>query len=89
MSIRFSQDCVKDLKKIKSSDSKLFRLIGTKLNLFKNNPSHPSLRTHKLGGKLDNMWSLSVNLSIRMVFLRLSNDEFYFVAVGSHQKVYG
>ncbi len=36
------------------------------LQLLKANPSHPSLRAHALGGKLEGLHSVSINLSYRI-----------------------
>ncbi len=88
MRIRFDHKLLKDLRNIKKKDSKLYEQIDKKLNLFGVNPKHQSLRIHKLSGKLNNLWSLSINKSIRMAYLLLDEEEAYFVDIGTHDQVY-
>ena len=58
------------------------------LSLFVKNPKHPSLRTHKLSGRMKNMWSISITMSIRMVYLRINEDSYVFVKIGTHEEIY-
>jgi len=37
---------------------------------------------------LDNMWSLSITKSIRMVYRLMDHDIGYFVDIGTHDEVY-
>ncbi len=85
--VSFSDKLILKLFKIKKKDIKFTHLIERKLILFKNDIHHPSLRRHKLSGELDNLWSISINKSIRMTYIELEN-EFYFVDIGSHDQVY-
>jgi addiction module RelE/StbE family toxin len=88
MKIRFSKDLIKLLEKIKRKDKKLSNQIYKQLKLFTKEPKHPSLRTHKLIGKLRNYWSISLTKSLRMVYILLNDDEAYFIAIGKHEEVY-
>lgn len=88
MVIKFSPDVKKELRKIKQSDSRLFVQVDKQLTLFSLNPKHPSLRTHKLVGKLKNRWSISITRGFRMVYLILDTEEIYFVDIGTHDQVY-
>ncbi len=56
--------------------------------LFRADAFDPHLRTHKLKGKLEGRWSLSVAPDVRIIFRFLDGDEALFLAVGSHQRVY-
>jgi mRNA-degrading endonuclease YafQ of YafQ-DinJ toxin-antitoxin module len=85
--VLFSDKLILKLFKIKKKDLKLTELIKNKLILFKSDINHPSLRRHKLSGNLDNLWSISINKSIRMVYIEMKN-EFYFVDIGTHDQVY-
>lgn len=60
------------------------------LQLLEINPSHPSLRLHKLEGKLSDLHSVSINISYRitMEFI-ISDDKITPVNVGDHNVVYG
>lgn len=86
--IIFSAVFQKKLKTIGKKDLKLFQKIKKQLKLFKNNKKHPSLRLHKLQGNLKNVWSISVDMSIRLLFID-ENDTAYFFDLGTHDEVYG
>ena len=76
------------LRQIKEKDTKLFKKIQKQLKLFQNNHLHPSLRTHKLKGTLQEKWSISIEGNIRMLFY-LSNEKAIFYILGTHDEVYG
>lgn len=88
MRIRISTDLEREIKKLKRRNPKLFHQIEKQLMLFVQNPRHPSLRIHKLIGKYENMWSISINLSIRIIYVYISGDEVLFVDMGTHEEVY-
>jgi len=52
--------------------------------IFRENPFHPSLRLHKLRGKLHGMWSLSIDMKYRIIFKPMSDGVILFVSVGLH-----
>lgn len=58
-----------------------------KLDLLCNNPFNPSLRTHKLGGKLKEHWALWLTYEYRILFI-LEKDKIYLTNIGSHDEVY-
>lgn len=87
MRIRFSDDVIKELRKISRKDRKLNIKIEKQLSLLSQNPKHPSLRLHKLTGKLQNLWSISITKSIRMTYLQ-KQDEVHFTDIGTHDEVY-
>ncbi len=59
-----------------------------KLELFKNDPFAPTLRTHKLSGKLKDYWSFSVEYDLRIIFYFASQEEVVFIDIGTHKDVY-
>lgn len=87
MRIEFSPLALKELAKIKKKDKKLFQRIEKQLALFKNNPTHPSLRLHKLSGDLEDLRSISITRGIRMVYI-LTEQTAYFTDIGTHDEVY-
>jgi len=87
MKIRFDDDLIKELGKLRKTNSKLFKKIDEALAVFRNNPRHASLRLHKLGGALHDRWSLSVGMNYRLIFV-WHDDEVYFVDMGTHDEVY-
>jgi len=59
------------------------------LKLLEINPSHPSLRLHRLGGPLRDLHSVSINISYRITLEFLLEDgKIVLVNVGSHDEVY-
>ncbi len=59
------------------------------LQLLEANPHHPSLRLHRLGGKLAELHSVSINISYRITLeLLISDEEIIPVNVGDHDAVY-
>ncbi|MDO8649457.1 MAG: type II toxin-antitoxin system mRNA interferase toxin, RelE/StbE family [Candidatus Peregrinibacteria bacterium] len=58
--------------------------VKEKIELFRNNPRNPSLRTHKLGGTLKGCLSFSVNYEYRIVFYVESKQRVALLAVGDH-----
>lgn len=60
------------------------------LRLLELNPSHPSLRLHRLGGKLDGLFSVSINMTYRLSLeFTIQEDKVVLVDVGSHDDIYG
>ncbi len=89
MNAKFSPSVQEELEKIQQKDWKLANRIEKQIALFEENPKHPSLRTHKLSGTMDNMWSISITMSIRMVYVLLDRNSVIFVKIGTHDEVYG
>jgi mRNA interferase YafQ len=67
--------------------------IEAKLRLLSADPFDPTLRTHKLKGKLSEAWSCSVEYDCRIVFRFEQNpetleEEINLIDIGSHDEVY-
>ncbi len=92
MRIKLSADVLKDLKRLKRKDPGILKKVEKQLAIFAHNPKHPSLRTHKLTGEIENRWSISVTKSLRMIYIVLKEEDgkivAYFVAIGTHEQVY-
>ena len=58
--------------------------VEEKIELFRHDPHHPSLKTHKLKGKLRGSWSFSVNYQYRVVFEYESKNSVMLMTVGDH-----
>ena len=67
----------------------LRKQYGKTLQLLELDPTHPSLRLHRLGGRLEELYSVSITLRYRitMEFL-VSGDEILLVSVGSHDQTH-
>jgi len=79
----------KKLKKfIKKHPEVLDRYIKT-IELLEIDPYHPSLRIHKLQGKLRIYHSVSINMKYRIVIDFIINDkEIIPIDIGTHDEVY-
>ncbi len=79
----------KKLKKfIKKHPEILDRYIKT-IELLEINPYHPSLRLHKLQGKLGEHCSVSINMQYRVVIDFIIKDKTIIpIDIGSHDEVY-
>jgi mRNA-degrading endonuclease YafQ of YafQ-DinJ toxin-antitoxin module len=77
----------KQLKKIKFQNQELSNKIEKQLHIFHQNHLHPSLRLHKLTGNLSNIWSISIDRSIRMLFI-LDEEGACFFDLGTYDQVY-
>jgi len=59
------------------------------LRLLMYDPHHPSLRLHKLQGKLHKYHSVSISMSYRIVIeLLITDKEIILIDIGSHDEVY-
>jgi len=59
------------------------------LYLLKENPQHPSLRLHLLKGQLQDVHSVSINMSYRITLeLLIIEKEIILINIGSHDDVY-
>lgn len=60
------------------------------LTLLLMNPQHPSLRLHKLSGKQEGYYSVSITISYRLIiYFAIVEDAIVPVDIGSHDEVYG
>lgn len=59
------------------------------LTLLEANPLHPSLRLHKLQGKLSDLYSVSINITYRIsIFFVIAEDQIIPIDIGTHDEVY-
>lgn len=70
-------------KAYKKLSENLKRKAEEKEALFRKNPFHSALRTHKLHGKLKGLWSFSVNAEYRILFFFDGSDAI-FLDIGDH-----
>ncbi len=59
------------------------------LKLLEIDPFHPSLRLHKLQGKLDGICSVSINITYRIAIDCIIEDEkIVLIDIGHHDEIY-
>ncbi len=74
-------------KKIKGNPD-LEALFWAKVEIFVNNPFDDRLRTHKLSGKLRELWSFTIDYDMRVIFYFADLYKAVFVDMGKHDEVY-
>lgn len=58
------------------------------LKILETNPFHPSLRLHKLQGKLKEYFSVSVNIKYRiMIAFVIQDDMIILISIGGHREL--
>lgn len=79
--IEYTKHFIKQLKKL-SKDKQQQTIKAEKL--FRKDPFTPRLKTHKLTGKLDELWAFSINYQDRVIFEFLTKEKVLFHRIGSH-----
>lgn len=87
MKFFLSSEAKRKLRDINRKSPKLSEKIHKKLELFVDNPKHPSLRNHKLKGNLKDAWSISIERDLRMLYY-FDEDGVIFFDIGTHDQVY-
>lgn len=71
-------------KQFLSLPKKIQKQALKKEQIFRDNPFHSSLRLHKLKGKLEGLWSISITMKHRIIFKSLENGVILFISIGMH-----
>ena len=58
------------------------------IDVFCQDPFDPKLRTHKLTGKLKDLWAFSVSHDCRIIFKFVGSEGVLLIDIGSHEEVY-
>ena len=81
----YSKKLIKFLKKHKDITPKYKKVI----RLLEADPFHPSLRLHKLSGKLDMLYSVSIDMQYRIsIEFYVENKNIIPIHIGTHDEVY-
>ncbi|MCD8180428.1 MAG: type II toxin-antitoxin system mRNA interferase toxin, RelE/StbE family [Firmicutes bacterium] len=83
--LKYTKTFEKDLKKLSAANQKA---VAEKLRLLVQNPFYPSLRTKKVQG-LDNVFEMSVNMDIRILWKYENGVIILLLDVGHHKKILG
>jgi len=79
--IEYSTNFVKQFRKL---NPQLQKQAIKAEKLFKKDPFAPKLKTHKLTGKLKNLWAFSINYKDRVIFEFMGKGKVLFYKIGSH-----
>jgi len=82
MKILYSPKFAKEYKKL---SSKIKLLAESKESVFRKDPRHSSLKTHKLTGRLKEYWAFSIDYQYRIIFQFLKKDTIWFHSIGTHE----
>ena len=81
----FPESYLKKEKKFLSKRPELTERYKKVLRLLELNPNHPSLRLHKLEGKLTGKYSVSMTMSYRLLLaFAVTKKGIVFISIGSH-----
>jgi mRNA interferase RelE/StbE len=83
--LKYTKVFTKDFKKLSKYEQKA---VAQKLKLLADNPSYPSLRTKKVQG-FDDLFEMSVNMDIRILWRYEGNVIILLLDVGHHKDVLG
>ena len=81
----YEKRAIKFLKKHKD----IYPQYEKTIELLQHDPYHPSLRLHKLQGKMSKFSSISINMKYRIILdFIIVDDVIILVDLGSHNDVY-
>ncbi len=88
MEISFSSSFRRTFKKRIKGNAQLEVRFWQKVEIFTINPFDASLKTHKLSGKLKDLWSFSLGYDERVLLYFTDDGNAVFTDIGSHDEVY-
>ena len=87
--IIYTKSYLRRAKKFFGKHPDLISQYGKTLKLLELNPTHSSLWLHKLQGKLNELYSVSINISYRIsIYFLIEKDQIVPVDIGSHDELY-
>jgi len=85
----FPESYVRRARKFLRQHPEILLQYRKTLELLELNPFHPSLRLHRLKGRMSGLSSVSINISYRIVIeLIIDGDKILLVNIGKHDQVY-
>ena len=80
---------IKRLEKFLKKHRDLSEQYKKSIMILAHDPHHPSLRLHKLKGKLQEFYSVSINMEYRIIIdFVIVEDTIILIDIGSHDEVY-
>lgn len=89
MEVAFSNSFKRAFKR-KIKGTEVEQEFWSRTDLFIEDPFASKLKTHKLSGKLKDLWSFSIGYDLRVVFFFTEDKpkKVVFIDIGSHNEVY-
>ena len=87
--IIFTKDYEKKAKKFFKKHQNLKDKYEKTILLLESNPHHPSLRLHKLQGRLQEFYSVSIDMNYRIIIdFIIVDKKIFLIDIGSHSEIY-
>jgi addiction module RelE/StbE family toxin len=86
--INFSLQFNHSLKKLSRKQPEIIPALLEKVLLFNSEINHPSLKLHKLSGRLKEHWFFSIEYDMRIIFRYTNDGNILFIDIGTHDQVY-
>lgn len=86
--IGFSHSFKRAYKKSIKGNKELERKFWERLEIFIKDPFDRALKTHKLSGRLKELWSFRIEYDVRVIFYFAFNNRVVFVDIGKHDEIY-
>ena len=86
--IGFSSSFKRAYKKRIKGNNRLELKFWERVEVFTQDPFTRLLKTHRLSGELQDLWSFSIEYDIRVIFYFSDEDRVVFVDIGKHDEVY-
>jgi addiction module RelE/StbE family toxin len=87
----FSPNFTRASKRLLKKNSKLSQVLQETLKTLEIDMFHPTLKTHRLKGRLEGRWACSVAYDLRILFkvVQLEDTEtILLLTIGTHDEVY-
>lgn len=93
MNLVWSPAFSRSVKKMLRQSPQMTKAIAKTLGQLSADAYHPTLKTHKLKGDLEGIWSCSIDYSNRILFKFVLNsetndEEIFLIVLGNHDDVY-
>jgi mRNA-degrading endonuclease YafQ of YafQ-DinJ toxin-antitoxin module len=85
MSIYFSTKFVRKAKLLTKKDKSLKNSLDKQISLFETNPSHPSLKLHKLKGRRSTQYAVWIKGNLRALCIK-DKSGYLFVNLVTHDR---
>ena len=85
MNVYFSTKFVKKTRSLTNKDRSLKNSLDKQISLFKKDPSHPSLRFHKLKGKRSRQIAIWIRGDLRALCTK-DGDGYLFIDLVTHDE---
>lgn len=85
MNLYFTENFEKRITKICHKQTQLKRELAKQFKLFQQNPSHPSLKLHKLQGKRSTQYAIWIKGDLRALYI-IENGQYIFFDLVTHDQ---